>query len=156
MKQPWVPFLAAVALALPAWPQASTGSVRGTVRDQTAAVVPRAAVTLTGVATNLSSRTTANEVGFYEFQGVVPGQYRLAVEAPGMQRFEGTLAVRVLQDAVVDPVLAVGQAASQVVVQDVTPLVTPDNPSIGHVLERQRIEQLPINGRAVETLLNTV
>ena len=149
--------IAAVLLALPAWPQASTGSVRGTVRDQSAAVVPRAAVTLTDTARNISSKTTTSEVGIYQFPGVVPGQYRLVVEAPGMQKFEGVLTVQVQQDAVVDPVLAVGQTATEVVVRDVTPLVTPDNPSVGHVLERQRIDQLPINGRGnMTTLLTTV
>jgi hypothetical protein len=149
--------IAGVLLAAPAWSQASTGSVRGTVRDQTGGVVPRVSVTLTRTATNVTSKTTTNEVGFYLFPGVAPGQYRLAVEAPGMQKYEGALTVQVQQDALVDPVLQVGQTATEVVVQDVTPLVTADNPSVGHVLERQRIEQLPINGRGgIGTLLNTV
>ena len=38
------------------------------------------------------------------------------LQAPGMQKFEGTLAVQAVQDAVVDPVLKVGQTTSQVVV----------------------------------------
>ena len=37
-----------------------------------------------------------------------------------------------------------------------TPLLTVDNPTLGHVLERSRIEQLPINGRGVTSLLQTV
>jgi len=73
-----------------------------------------------------------------------------------MQKFEGTLTVQVQQSAVVDAILKVGQTTTEVQVTDVTPLVTVDNPSLGHVLERTRIEQLPINGRFITALLQTV
>ena len=142
--------------ALPCLPQASTGSVSGTVRDQSGAVIPGAAVALTNTATNVTLRTTTNEAGLYRFPGVVPGPYRLTVEAPGMQKFEAGLTVQVQQSAVVDVTLRVGATVAEVVVQDVTPLVTVDSPTLGRVLERLRIEQLPINGRFVTTLLQTV
>ncbi|MEK7407889.1 MAG: TonB-dependent receptor [Acidobacteriota bacterium] len=152
----WVLLVLCAAAAAPLWPQTSTSSVRGTVRDQTGAVIPNAAASLANEATNITSRTTANQVGFYVFPGVLPGQYRLSIEAPGMQKFEGTLTVQVRQDAVVDAVLRVGQTATEVSVQDVTPILTVDNPTLGHVLERQRIEQLPINGRSISSLMQTV
>lgn len=148
--------LTLLAFTTPAWPQASTAIVSGTVRDQTGAVIPGAAVTLTNSATNVSSKTSTNTSGFYIFAGIVPGPYDLVMEAPGMQRFEGKLTVQVQQSAVIDAVLKVGQTATEVSVQDVTPLLTVDNPTLGHVLERERIEQLPINGRFLTSLLQTV
>ena len=57
-----------------------------------------------------------------------------------MQRYEATLTVQVQQSAVVEIVLQPGQTTTTVEVVDVTPLVTSDNPTLGHVLERQRIE----------------
>ena len=153
----WVFGCLLVTLLMPrAWPQASTTTVSGMVRDQTQAVIAKAAVALTNTATNVTSRTTTNEVGFYIFVGVMPGLYRLAAEAPGMQKFEAALTVQVQQAAVIDAVLRVGETVTTVEVQDVTPLVTVANPTLGHVLERQRIEQLPINGRSIVTLLQTV
>jgi hypothetical protein len=150
-------FLLMFALLAPtAWPQASTATVSGTVRDQSGAVVPKASVTLTNSATNVVSKTTTNSVGIYFFLGIVPGPYDILVEAAGMQKFEGKLTVQVQQSAVVDVVLKVGQTATEVTVQDVTPLVTADNPTLSHVLERERIEQLPINGRFITALLQTV
>jgi len=146
----------AILLAVPAWPQASTATVSGTVRDQSGAVIPGASVTLANSATGVSSKTTANPVGFYIFPGVVPGPYDLLVEAEGMQRFEGRLTVQVQQSAVVDPVMKVGQTTTEVEVTDVTPLVTVGNATLGHTLERTRIEQLPINGRFITALLQTV
>src|SRR5216117_3498849 len=95
-------------IALPAWPQASTGSVSGTVRDQSGAAIPGASVTLTNTATNTSAKSTTNESGFYRFPGINPGPYSLSADAPGMQRFEGTLTVQVQQSTVVDVTMRVG------------------------------------------------
>jgi hypothetical protein len=148
--------LIAALITPPAWPQASTATVSGTVRDQTGAVIPTAAVTLANQATNATSKTTANETGFYLFPGLVPGPYRLTVEAAGMQKFEGALTVAVQQSAVVDVTMKVGQTATEVAVQEVTPMLSVDNPTLGGSLERTRIEQLPINGRNVITLLQTI
>jgi len=146
-----------IALITPsAWPQASTAAVSGTVRDQTGAVIPGASVTLTNTNTNVASKSTTNQAGLYLFPGTVPGPYTLVVEAPGMQKFEGSLVVQVQQSAVVDVTLIVGQTTTAISVQDVTPMVSTAVPTLGHVLERTRIEQLPINGRSLTSLLQTV
>src|SRR5262245_53121732 len=139
-----------------AWPQASSSTVRGTVHDQGQAVVPKANVTLTNTATNVARSAPTNEAGVYVFPGVFPGPYRISVESPGMQKYEANLVVQAQQDAAVDVTLQVGQTATQVEVLDVTPMVTTDTPTLGHSLERQRIEQLPVNGRGYQAFLATV
>src|SRR5688572_17266973 len=143
-------------LVAAAWPQAGTAIVSGTVRDQTGAVIPNAPVGLTGIATNVSSTTRTNEAGLYFFPGVLVGEHRLTLEFPGMERFEGTFAVQVGQRVVIDPVLKPGQAATTVDVKDITPLVNTTNPTLRTTLERERIEQLPINGRSITNLLSTI
>ncbi|MGE5644245.1 MAG: carboxypeptidase-like regulatory domain-containing protein [Acidobacteriota bacterium] len=143
-------------LAVPAFPQSSNGSVRGTVQDQTKAVIPGANVTLTNTATNIEFKTTSNSVGIYVFPAVPAGPYKLTVEYSGMAKFEGTLTVRVQESATVDVTLQTAATTTTITVQDVTPLVVSDSQSLGHTLERARIEQLPINGRQVMNLLNTV
>src|SRR5438045_7720784 len=82
-------------IAIPAWPQASTGSVSGTVRDQSGAAIPSASVTLTNTGTNVVAKSTTNESGFYRFPGINPGHYSLTAETAGMQKFEGNLTVQV-------------------------------------------------------------
>jgi hypothetical protein len=149
-------FAAVAALAVPAFPQGSTATVGGTVRDLSGAVVPAADVLLINTGTENTLRSKTNEVGYYFFAGVIPGAYRVRVESAGMQPFEATLTVQVQQSAVVDPVLKVGQTTSSVEVFDATPVVTTDNPTLSKTLERQRIEQLPINGRSVYTLFQTI
>src|SRR4029453_2316206 len=115
--------------------------------------MPEAAVMLTNRNTNTVSKTKTNEAGFYTFPGTLPGPYQLAAEASGMHKFEGTLGVPVQETAGGHITLQGGTTAWPGGVQDVAPLVQTGNPALGHTLERTRIEQLPINGRALTTLL---
>jgi hypothetical protein len=141
---------------LPLWPQASNSTVRGTVRDQAQAIIPGADVTLTNANTGVARTTKSNDSGLYAFPAVVPGSYRLESAFSGMQPFQGMLTVQVQQDATVDISMQVSQTATSVEIHDVTPIVRMDSPSLGHALERKRIEQLPINGRGYQGLLQTV
>src|SRR6266487_2848077 len=100
-------------IAIPAWPQASTGSVSGTVRDQSGAAIPGASVTLTNTATNVAAKSTTNESGFYRFPGINPGQYSLTADTAGMQKFEGNLTVQVQESTVVDITMKVGAASTE-------------------------------------------
>jgi hypothetical protein len=145
----WIALLSANA-----WSQTTLGAVSGTVRDPTGAVIPKAHVVLTNVASSVVATTNTNEVGFYIFPAVPPGSYTLAAQSPGMQRFEGSLVVRVSDRLVVDPVLVPGATSTEVHVSDVTPLVSTDQPTISATLERERINQLPINGRSLGNLFN--
>ena len=143
-------------LVQPAFPQASTGTIGGTVSDQSGAVVVAAPVVLTNIAANNVVRTSTNETGFYLFSGLIPGNYRLVVEVPGMEKYEATVTLNVQTRAVVNVALKVGSAATSVSVTDVTSLLTVDHGTLGQVLDRSRIEQLPINGRNVTNLLFVV
>jgi hypothetical protein len=69
--------------ASPAWAQFETASVVGTVRDSSGAVVPGAAVTLTGIETGVSSSRTTNDSGLYEFITVKAGLYVVTAEKEG-------------------------------------------------------------------------
>ncbi len=134
--------------------QTGTGSVQGTVRDAAAAVVPGAKVAIVHVQTSRQYDTTTNEVGFYLFPSLQPGNYRLTIQAAGMQPWEGQLLLQVGQAAVVDADLKVGATVTEVtVVGDVTPLVTTTSPTLGNVVERARIDQLPLNGRFFQTIV---
>ncbi|MBS1829268.1 MAG: carboxypeptidase regulatory-like domain-containing protein [Acidobacteria bacterium] len=136
--------------------QSSNGSVRGVVNDVTGAVIPQASVTLTNTATGVQTRTTANESGLFVYPAVIPGAYRIQVTFSGMSVYEGALTVRVQESANLTVTLRPAATQTEITVLDVTPIVVADNPTLGHTLERQRIEQLPINGRAITNLLQTV
>jgi hypothetical protein len=136
------------------WAQTGTGSIQGTVTDASGAAVPGAKVTVTHTPTTRQYNTTTTEVGFYLFPSVQPGPYQMTVEAPGMESWKGELELQVGQIAEISPALKIGATATEVTVAgNVTPLVTTTAPTLATVVERARIEQLPINGRFIDKLL---
>ena len=155
----WVGAIVLILLALlatPGWSQSSNGSVRGIVQDPTSAVIPNVTVVLTNTATGVELKTVSNGAGIYAFPSVIPGPYKLTAEVGGMSKFEATLQVQTQASATVDITLQPAGTKVTVEVQDVTPIVVSDTASLGYTLERTRIEQLPINGRNVMNLMNTV
>src|SRR5947207_15463633 len=86
-------FKAAVSLlfclalsCLTASAQTSTGGVNGIISDQNGATVPGSTVKLINQATNIETRATTNESGYFTFVNVSPGTYVLKVEAQGFSK----------------------------------------------------------------------
>jgi hypothetical protein len=70
-----------------------------------------------------------------------------------METWKGELTLQVGQSAEVNPTLKVAGTATEITVAgNVTPLVTTTSPTLANVVERARIEQLPINGRLIQNL----
>jgi hypothetical protein len=63
--------------------QSATGQILGTVTDSTGAVIPNATVTITNTATNQSSTVKTSGSGSYIVSQLIPGPYKIKVEAPG-------------------------------------------------------------------------
>src|SRR6266851_9091300 len=61
------------------------GSITGEVKDQSGAVAPNAAVTVTNSKTNVARSTTTNSAGIYSFPDLTPGTYQVKVAAPGFE-----------------------------------------------------------------------
>jgi hypothetical protein len=134
--------------------QTGTGQMQGTVSDASGAIIPTATVALENTRTGTRSETQTNAAGGYVFTGVQAGDYKLSVHAVGLQRWEGQATLRAGQQAVVDVTLQVAQTAEQVlVVGNVTQLITTNSQTLATTVERARIEQLPLNGRSIQTLL---
>jgi len=64
--------------------QTGSGSIQGTVKDSTGAVVPGVTATITHAQTSRQYTTTSTDVGFYLFPSVQLGQYEITFELPGM------------------------------------------------------------------------
>lgn len=95
MRRLFVVYLSTLIFSIMAVGQAGTGSVAGTLRDQTGAVVPNATVTLTNVNTQAVRTLTSSGTGAYNFQALPPGTYEIAAQAqgftPAKQRIEVTV-----------------------------------------------------------------
>jgi len=67
----------------PALAQVGTASAVGEVRDQQAAAVPGATVTLVNLSTRAERSATTDHVGTYRFAAIAPGTYQVRVELEG-------------------------------------------------------------------------
>lgn len=144
----------AVLFNLPVCGQTGAGTVQGKVSDPSGAAVPGARLTLKHIVTGSEYVTTSNEVGFFTYPPVQPGEYTVTAEASGFDKWEGRLTLQVGQTAAVEPRLKLASAATAITVAgDVTPLVTVTSATLGNAIERTRIEQLPLNGRFLQGLV---
>ncbi len=134
--------------------QSGAGAIQGTVTDPTGAVIPRASVHIANQATNVSTDTTTNSVGFYQVPGLFTGSYTVSASAPGMRTSKQTIDLLVGQTAVINPRLTPGAVTQQVTVSaDTVQLTDTNNGAITSTLENQRINQLPMNGRDLISLV---
>src|SRR6266849_4209491 len=100
---------------IPAAAQRITGTLRGQVFDPTGAAVPNAQVTATNQETGVSVKITTTSAGTYSFPSLIPGLYRVGVEAKGFKNFLATdIAVIANQDNVADTHLDLGVATEVV------------------------------------------
>ena len=146
--------LAVVLFAASASAQTATGGVNGTVADQNGAVVPGATVTLVNRATNIETRATASEGGYYTFVNVSPGTYILRVEARGFSAVQTSpFDVGVSQTLTQNVSLAVGAVTQTVEVTAGGELIQASSTELGTVIPERAIEDLPLNGRNFTQLL---
>jgi Carboxypeptidase regulatory-like domain len=68
--------------------QTVTGSLSGTIVDDSNNVVPGADVTVVNQNTGEERRSASNEVGDFNFAGLVPGRYTIRVALSGFKPFE--------------------------------------------------------------------
>ena len=137
--------------------QSPFGTVTGTITDSTGAGVPNVTVTLKATATGLDFRGASSSDGVYVVPNLPVGGYELTASAPGFKSFRQTgLNLEVSQRLRVDIVLQVGDVAESVNVTAEIPRVQTEDSNVGTVVERRRIEELPLNGRHVFNLVKIV
>jgi hypothetical protein len=143
--------------ATSALPQSTTATLFGVVRDGTGAVVPQARVTARNILTSFSRSAQTDETGNYLITNLPVGDYSLTAEKEGFRRFiqEGITLV-VNQNARVDVTLSVGAVSESVSVTAQPPDVDTRSSTIGELVDRTRIQELPLNGRNAMALARVI
>jgi hypothetical protein len=128
--------------------QVESGKVVGTVRDATGAVVVGARITVTNVDTNVSRSVDANNTGEYVITELPAATYTLLAEHEGFKKVvQAAFKLDVNQVVRVDFTLAVGSVNETVTVTAAEPLLESQTSSLGQVIEENRVNELPLNGR---------
>jgi hypothetical protein len=131
----------------------NSGTVVGTVTDQTGAVVAGATVTLTDTATKIARTDTTNDAGRYVFVDVNPGNYELTVSKQGFSTAKTQTEVKIGNTSTLNMALQVGGANVVVEVTTVGTELQTMNATVGNTLTANIIDNLPALGREVNTFI---
>ena len=138
----------AIFTALPVFGQLPTATILGTVKDSSGAVIPEAKVTARNVDTGISRTANTENDGSYRFSALPVGNYAVDVEHAGFSRESRTgLTLTVGQEAVVNVTLNVGTTAQTVTITGEAPQVDTTSSALGGVVNEQKLQDLPLNGR---------
>src|SRR6202521_767871 len=137
----------ASSIAVYAQTTISTGSVQGTVTDQSGALVAGAKVTITNKSTRRVINVATTSAGAYASGALTPGDYTVRVEAKGFKTSELGVVVQVNTTASANLKLALGESSQVIEVQASALAVNTEQATVQGVLTAQQIENLPINGR---------
>jgi hypothetical protein len=139
--------LPAVAGALNA--QTAAGTISGTVKDETGAVLPGATITITNTDTSQGRTLVADTSGRYTAPDLQPGPYQIAGALQGFSTaVRSGIRLTVGREAVVDLTLRLGQISDQITVVGESPTVDLKSASTGGLIATEQIEGLPLNGRS--------
>ncbi|HEV8485172.1 MAG TPA: carboxypeptidase regulatory-like domain-containing protein [Blastocatellia bacterium] len=152
-------FLAGAAVssvARPIFAQEFRGTILGRITDSAGAAIPGANVAAINERTNVVSKAVTADDGAYNVPFLIPGTYRVEVDAPGFRRFaQSGINVTVNQKATVNIELQVGAVDQTVTVTADATLLDTSHGGMGQVIDQQKVEALPLKGRNI-FILNQV
>jgi len=131
------------------------GSVSGTIKDTSNAVVPNATVNATNVETGVQHQAATNGQGFYSLTNLPIGRYNITIQKAGFKPHQRTgVTVDADSAATVDAVLAVGERSDVVTVVESQLVVETTSTQMGEVITSARMTAAPLNGRSFTDLLS--
>ena len=147
---------AAIALELASFSlmaQSTTGTISGTVTDNSGAVLPAAKVLIVNEDTGISRTVQADPQGRYLVPALSLGRYRITISMEGFQtEVRSGVVLTVGREAVVNAELNVGAVSTTVEVTGEAPLVESTTSAVGGLVDERTIRELPLNGRSYDQL----
>ena len=135
------------------WSQLSTGTIAGTVNDESGAVVPGATITIVNEGTNATTTVTSNSDGTFVSAAMPIGVYTVTVTQQGFRTYtEKGVNVQPTQVASVRPQLAVGTVSQQVQVSASATQVRTYTPEVSSQVSSKEVATLPLNGRNFQSV----
>jgi hypothetical protein len=148
ISRPAVLIVGFIFVAVLAWTQVATTSLRGTVYDPKGAVVSGASVTIHNPETGFAHTIKSDSQGNYQFLELPPATYELTVEVQGFapQKQVG-VQLLVASPATLNVTMQVAGGTVTVEVAGTAPLVNTQDASLGHAFGADQIADLPFEGR---------
>ena len=131
-----------------AFAQGTDALLTGNVIDSTGAAVADAKITAKGIDTGVIKTVLSNTTGAYTFVSLLPGDYQITVEKAGFKKFVlNRLTLRVGDKVEENLKIEVGAVSETVEVTADAEGVQYLNPTIGGLINTQRLDSLPVADR---------
>jgi len=132
----------------------SSATLSGRVTDPNGLVIVGAKVEATNVGTNVTFSSETNGEGFFVISNIPPGRYRVTVEKQGFQSIVKPDVELHVQDTIaLNFAMQVGSIIQSVMVESGAPLVKTETADVSTLVNRQFVENLPLNGRSFQSLI---
>jgi hypothetical protein len=133
----------------------STATLAGTVTDPSGAVVPNARITVHSLATGIERVIVTDDAGIYVAPSLEPGDYQVQASASGFSLFTvQKVTLGVDQRVTVNMALSVGSAGETVQVEAASSQIESQTMTMGQVIDRNTVQNIPLNGRHFLDLTN--
>lgn len=143
-----------MALASGLFAQGGSSTVSGRITDASDAVIAGAAVRVVNEESGTAVSTVSNDAGLYRATTLLPGTYRIEIEARGFQRaVRSGVVVQVSQTVQADQKLTVGNVTETIAVTSRTPAVETQSSHVSQIVERSMIEGMPLPNRSAAALI---
>lgn len=134
--------------------QTNTGRILGNVHDETDAIIAGATVTITDMQRGVTRTLTTDQAGGYVAPNLLPGVYLVRATSTGFKNVERpNIELEVAKDIRINFVLPLGEVSSTVTVTEEAPMVDSTSAVLGGTLNNQTINDLPLQGRNFQGLL---
>jgi hypothetical protein len=132
----------------------STGTVRGTVKDPSGAIISGAKAVLTNGSTHQQLHTITADAGTYSFIFLPPGNYSLKIEQSGFSSFvRNDITVDVAGVFIVDAALQLGKTTDTVTVAEAPEELQTGTSDLGHVVDNTMMNAVPLSSRNFTQIL---
>ena len=134
--------------------QSTAGRIIGSVHDQQDAAVAAAKITVTDTLRNTSRTALTDESGDYVVADLQPSTYKVVIAANGFNSFQApSVLLEVGKDVRIDATLKAGDSNVVVTIMGDVPMLDSTSSALGGTLSNKEINDLPLNGRNYENLL---
>ncbi|HKZ80595.1 MAG TPA: carboxypeptidase regulatory-like domain-containing protein [Pyrinomonadaceae bacterium] len=132
----------------------SSATLTGRVTDPNGLVIAGAKVDATNVGTNVTFSSETNGEGFFVISNIPPGRYRVNVEKQGFKSIiKPDVELHVQDTIALNFTMQVGSIIQSVMVESGAPLVKTETAEVSTLVDRQFVENLPLNGRSFQSLI---
>lgn len=140
------------------WAQSERGNITGIVTDPSGAAIAGAELHVVNRDTNAMAKSESSSTGEYNVPNLLPGFYRVEIQATGFKRFlQQNVVVAAASRVRVDAQLQLGAVTEQVEVSAQAAVLQTDNAKVSTQVQNKLVDELPlVVGGAMRSPFNLV